>query len=396
MQWRWLFPLLISFPNSPFLSLPDHYSLYTSILYSQHILHYLSIHHLFPNQPPSYTWPLLFSACRHSSLTKNIFVPFKSLFDSLDLLICRSYFNVNINLPTSLCLPASDIIQTRPILPQHPPQIQHVPPNPKYFNSPIFKKKLFASHTFIIDLEQHTLRYRYFSQIEIQTHGNTTKTLITSLRSKITRKRAFIEKHFHDTNPINISLPIDLLPFTYNIFQLSQSPSPSTVESLLGIVPYPSHYSTLLKKLKHTPSACPCSTKYTSESHRPRLKWPISGISWSRFWSYKIPLKARTIWYRIIHNRIPYRGILYFIFPDKTPTDICSRRSLQSDSIFHFFFGCLTIKPVWNHFLPLLTPLPIFKLDNFLSETCHALQTLPRSFPPRWLSEEQFQSLSQI
>lgn len=116
MQWRWLLPLLLSFPNSPFLPLPDDYSLYTSVPYSQHILHYLSTYHLPPTQSPSYTWPLLFPACRHSSLTKNIFLPFKSLFASLDSIICRSYFNVNINLPTSLCLPASDIIHIRSTL----------------------------------------------------------------------------------------------------------------------------------------------------------------------------------------------------------------------------------------------------------------------------------------
>lgn len=73
MQWRWLFPLLLSFPNSPFLPLPDDYSLYTSVPYGQHILHYLSTYHLPPTQSPSFTWPLLFPACRHSSLPKIFF-----------------------------------------------------------------------------------------------------------------------------------------------------------------------------------------------------------------------------------------------------------------------------------------------------------------------------------
>ncbi|KAI9248344.1 hypothetical protein EDC94DRAFT_528360, partial [Helicostylum pulchrum] len=133
-----------------------------------------------------------------------------------------------------------------------------------------------------------------------------------------------------------------------------------------------------------------------SISRPPRFQWPISGTAWSRFWSYKIPLKARTVWYRILHNRIPHRGILHFIFPDKTPTNLCSRCSIHPDSIFHFFFGCPSILPAWSHFLPLLTPLPIFNLNSFLSELCHSLQNLPRRFPQRWLSDVQLQSLSFI
>ncbi|KAI9362850.1 hypothetical protein BD770DRAFT_407917 [Pilaira anomala] len=48
-------------------------------------------------------------------------------------LLCRSYSGVNINLPTSLCLPVSESIQIHNILPAHPPQVLYTPNPPASF-----------------------------------------------------------------------------------------------------------------------------------------------------------------------------------------------------------------------------------------------------------------------
>ncbi|KAG2237672.1 hypothetical protein INT48_004575 [Thamnidium elegans] len=175
-----------------------------------------------------------------------------------------------------------------PIFPKHPPQIVHIPPSPKYFDSPIFKRNLFAHHLFTTDPTSSILHYRYFNRIEIDTHPNITKHIITSLRSKTTRKRAFIEKRLHNNISNNISLP----------------------------------------NFKHPLHPCPCLLIHTTTHQPPKLHRPISASSWFCFWPYRIP-------------------------------------------------------PLLNSF-------------EILSDICHSLQIISRSFPPRELSASQYNSLSSL
>lgn len=125
LQWRWLVPLLLTFPTSHIDPVDASPPNRISVPYSKFILHHassLTRHHPLHT---SYLWPLLFPACRPSYLTQSPFHPFATIFDIIDSLLCRAYDNVKINLYTSLLLPLPEIIHPSRILTNRPPTLQH-------------------------------------------------------------------------------------------------------------------------------------------------------------------------------------------------------------------------------------------------------------------------------
>ena len=69
-----------------------------------------------------------------------------------------------------------------------------------------------------------------------------------------------------------------------------------------------------------------------------------------RFWSYSIPLHARTVWFRGIHNKIPCRQLLHTIMPSVVDSSICSicSSSTAEDTVSHFLFSCPLKLAVWR------------------------------------------------
>ncbi|KAI9330553.1 hypothetical protein BD770DRAFT_333796 [Pilaira anomala] len=146
--------------------------------------------------------------------------------------------------------------------------------------------------------------------------------------------------------------------------------------------------------IKHSALTCPCTPSSIVTSPPPKFTPTISGISWSRFWSASIPLTCRTLWYRLIHNRIPHRGLLHYIFPDKFLTDLCPRCSCSADSLSHFFFTCPSIQTVWSHFFTYLSSSPPDTLPTFLITLFHDLRSLSILHSSRPDNTTTFTSLS--
>ncbi|KAI9254793.1 hypothetical protein BY458DRAFT_520625 [Sporodiniella umbellata] len=106
-------------------------------------------------------------------------------------------------------------------------------------------------------------------------------------------------------------------------------------------------------------------------------------IPWSLFWSQKIPLKARTIWYKILHRSIPHTGLLHKFLPTKFQSDLCPLCEKEKDSLIHFLYTYPKIVPVWQqtahtYFDDNWSPCIWF----FLSDL-HIAVTHLTAFPPR-------------
>ncbi len=77
---------------------------------------------------------------------------------------------------------------------------------------------------------------------------------------------------------------------------------------------------------------------------------PLSASNWRRFWSFSIPLHARTVWFRAIHNKIPTRQLLHVIMPSIVDSSLCSicLFSNTEDTVSHFLFSCPSKLAVWR------------------------------------------------
>ncbi|OAD80080.1 CCHC-type zinc finger transcription factor [Phycomyces blakesleeanus NRRL 1555(-)] len=74
---------------------------------------------------------------------------------------------------------------------------------------------------------------------------------------------------------------------------------------------------------------------------------PCGSCHWRKFWSFPLPLVARNIWFRGLHDKISCRACLHFLLPLAFPSPTCSICSLSSDSQDHFFFTCPLKNAVW-------------------------------------------------
>jgi len=101
---------------------------------------------------------------------------------------------------------------------------------------------------------------------------------------------------------------------------------------------------------------------------------PLSSDLWLHFWKQRIPLPARTIWYRILHRKIPTRSFLHNINPAQFPSPHCPRclahDTTAVESLSHFFFTCPCLLSVWitifsSYVSPLIT---IPQLEVFLNQ----------------------------
>ncbi|KAI9362618.1 hypothetical protein BD770DRAFT_440574 [Pilaira anomala] len=108
----------------------------------------------------------------------------------------------------------------------------------------------------------------------------------------------------------------------------------------------------------------------------------FQSIKWCSFWQLKIPLHARTIWYRTLHNKLPTKSILHRFIPDTHPSPscpLCSSSVPTDETTDHFLFLCPLKASIWteiyhNYISPIGIPQTISSFWPQLSRLDSELQ----------------------
>ncbi|KAI9274039.1 hypothetical protein EDC94DRAFT_117898 [Helicostylum pulchrum] len=323
LQWRWVRPLLVSdqSPVTPSRSL-------TSLSVLRYTLHW----YYSSPQFPSYLFPLIFSCCRSppwKSTTDfngnlHFLIIFNNFFRTIDMLP-RSFDRCHVNASTCLSFPFLDII-THSLPESHPAFITFTIPQQLLQNYPGVKK-LLTSDVFLFDLDRQVLRVRCL-ETEIICFRNISRFVI----NLILQRKIFFQLFFAAQCLLSPNIPPE--PLTFRNLELSPissalrtNPKPTTKWAVTSIKYY--------KGLISPPSQSPLI---------------INSRKWLEFWHLKIPLPARTIWYRAIHNKILTKSILHRFFPDKTESPnclLCLSTSISEETVDHFLFACPSKNPIW-------------------------------------------------
>ena len=92
----------------------------------------------------------------------------------------------------------------------------------------------------------------------------------------------------------------------------------------------------------------------TSRLYRNLTSMPIDRVLhfppslWSLFWSLQLHHQSRNIWFRAIHNSLPYKEKLHRFNPDYFDTNICQCCSAGTETIQHFIYECSLKYSVWE------------------------------------------------
>ncbi|KAG2234440.1 hypothetical protein INT48_007188 [Thamnidium elegans] len=149
---------------------------------------------------------------------------------------------------------------------------------------------------------------------------------------------------------------VDLSPIFLHIAQLDNLSSLIDPSFQPSNFCHPSTFTSLLSNISHNVPFCPCSSRTILKSLPSKLLCRISASSWSRSWSYPIPLKARTTWYRLLHNRIPHRSLYTTLFLIVTPP-LFARAALILEIIY---FDALSLRTLPKNFPPRTEPINTF------------------------------------
>ncbi|KAG1540333.1 hypothetical protein G6F49_012159 [Rhizopus delemar] len=75
----------------------------------------------------------------------------------------------------------------------------------------------------------------------------------------------------------------------------------------------------------------------------------IAPRRWKVFWNEDIPFKARDVWYRLLHNKLPCRLTLRRTLPTIFVDPACLLCSSAPESCTHFVYSCQHKHPVWEY-----------------------------------------------
>ncbi|KAK4513718.1 uncharacterized protein ATC70_005723 [Mucor velutinosus] len=90
--------------------------------------------------------------------------------------------------------------------------------------------------------------------------------------------------------------------------------------------------------------------RQTSSSSSSSSLSPLRPSQWRSFWAEAIPLAARTVWYRAIHEKMPTRALLHLRLPEKHPSPHCTICSTSTtEDITHALFSCPPKLQVWRN-----------------------------------------------
>ncbi|KAK4518398.1 uncharacterized protein ATC70_008615 [Mucor velutinosus] len=110
---------------------------------------------------------------------------------------------------------------------------------------------------------------------------------------------------------------------------------------------------------------------------------PLSPSQWRLFWKLSIFLQSRTVWYRLIHRKIPSKSILHHFIPTTHPSPSCPLCLTQSpEDVQHFFFTCPLKLAVWR-FLDTTYLSHTLMTDDVHLPFLHGIQTLSLAEPTR-------------
>jgi hypothetical protein len=87
--------------------------------------------------------------------------------------------------------------------------------------------------------------------------------------------------------------------------------------------------------------------RYDSKIRKSALPLPEKFLK--RFWSTPMLQQARTLWYRVLSQKIPHTKYLHQI--GKVDSPVCQLCQEQEDSFTHFLVFCPRKKEIWNRML---------------------------------------------
>jgi hypothetical protein len=267
---------------------------------------------------------------------------------------------------TCLSLPFLEIVQS--YLPTPRAIDQAVGPDELIPGHPGLKT-LLAIDVFIFNFGSQTIRTR--ERHELQRSPGVSQYAINLFKNNYLILHAFFFTHIlkgpRSANHSDFR-SIDLTSFCQSFFRpaippLSQPPQINSIE----------HYKSLIP---------------TKTSSIPLM----SPKQWKNFWKIQIPLPARTIWYRTIHNKIPTKVLLHKHTQSKHPSPncpLCSSYIPTRETLDHFIFECPLKFHVWQtiyyayirHSLPSPPPNRI-TLSSFYLLLHLSFSTVHRTFHP--------------
>ncbi|KAG1112999.1 hypothetical protein G6F40_006210 [Rhizopus arrhizus] len=334
LQWRWLRPLLL-FSDKIHRSSP-------CLPYLRYVLNWFYSSDTYP----TYHWALLFPACRLSSWSPkapqgNIanISQLSNLFTAVDA-IPHIFDSCHLNADTCLRLPLLELVHhTRPQ--QLLGQDNFLPPSHFFKRNPS-AKKLIGHDLFIFEPNTQTIRYRL--PTETIRFRNTTITVLTLLKTKQLLLQNFLIVHLFvapriaqstDSSPL-----IDLSSCITSLISTSDNPIVHT-------------------RFQRCSPASPQYYKSLIPQKLPPDLVVLPPNKWKFFWRLQIPFKARTVWYRLIHKKLPTKQILnrYILPLHPTPNcQICPAESPTLECIAHFAYLCPIKSAVWNQIITAFFP----------------------------------------
>ena len=331
LQWRWLYPILMSDSSSSLDSV------------AMHTLRFLLDHFLSSSTFSSYRYYLLFPEARRSVWFPHCLSPDKSFLNVINNLIQaldhlpHTFANCLITASTCLSLPLLSVIDQ-----SHSSQSSTVSfvPLAELLGRQPGLRNLLAIDIFAYDSHRQQIVFR-----DATNRLHRYRNLSLSASSLISNGQLILLSFFRmhmDQSTISGSSFVE---------QCTLQPFCSALTSWTG----------------------PSSMLYSTESIRyyksllPLLpaRSPLLHSKWRYFWKIPMPLHARTVWYRAIYDKIPTRSILHSLMPtivDSNLCAVCLSSTEVVDSRRHFLWSCHLKLSVWrsifNRFISNVTHLP--------------------------------------
>jgi hypothetical protein len=259
-----------------------------------------------------YRLAFLFPSIRFGSL-KDLNSPFKLLFDVVDMLP-EDFSNVVISPQTAFCLSFFDIY----IRQSHRPDA--VRDSMKFLN---------VAHAYTIDDE--TGRTRPRKRNEFSLHPQLSKTFLALVKADITQLQPFFSRTFIEPSRAHLE-DQPFVPVKHSI--VDSSPFLSAV----SLIP-----STKSRTL--TSNSMRLQTLPTPNTSVPCRK----SADWIHFWRIPLTHQARNIWFRALHDKLPYRSRLHNWSPHSFLSPyciLCASNTIEDQS--HFLFDCPNKRSVWE------------------------------------------------
>ncbi|KAG1391439.1 hypothetical protein G6F60_012567 [Rhizopus arrhizus] len=321
LQLRWLMPLMAGSPFWPFSPVWSSAAIRNSIVLPRLLdffLYHLETRHSIDarnnGQPYEYTdfrLSFLFPDLRPSS-TRRLDGVFSLLFKSMDLLP-KNYRDVVVNPETCVRLPVASIYT-----------------NTDGLTISRSINRLLAGISYTIDPISHVLRPKALT--ELSQHPILAKRILTLVHNGTIVLhpffvRAFIPDRFsHLASPPFIPVQhqdVDATPFLESLPLQQEGPKRALSTKLYR------HSCTFSKKPIKLPNN-------------------LLPVKWSAFWSFPLLHQSRNVWYRLLHQKLPFKSFLHRICPNFFPYAGCELCGLHEEDFLHFFLHCPLKIAVWQ------------------------------------------------